>query len=357
MKKKLKYLVFADGNSPHTLKWVKELNHHYEVYIISSSQVSEAIKVLIVDEKRFQLEIAVNQNGSTKAYLKEVFKLNKLIKSIAPDIVNAHYISSHGFLIALIKQFGYSKFKFVASAWGTDVLVFPFQNKLYFQIMRFILSKSDFITSDSDYMSKMIQNIKNKEVMTFTFGLESMPELDLQKKNPKLFFSNRSLSENYNIDHIIQVFKTIQEEDPLSRLIVSNEGPDKQKLINLIQQLELDKNVEFVGFLSQQKQAEIYSKASYYLSLPSSDSTSVSLLEALAYGCIPILSDIPANREWVHHMDNGLLIKEKLDLEDLKSLFQNKNRIIESNRKLIEEKGIFPNLMQKFVDKLKSKES
>lgn len=357
MRKPQKYLVFADGNSPHTLKWVKELLHHFDVYLISSSQVSEAISALIKEEKCFQLDIAVNQNGGTKAYLKEVFKLNNLIKKIAPDIVNAHYISSHGFLIALIKQFGYSKFKFVASAWGTDVLVFPFQNKLYFQIMRFVLSKSDFITSDSDYMSQVIKKIKDKEVMTFTFGLETMPICDLQVKDSKLYFSNRALSENYNIDCIIQVFKTIKEEDPLSRLIISNEGPDKQKLIQLVQQLGLDEHVEFVGFLSQEKQAEIYSKSAYYLSLPSSDSTSVSLLEALAYGCIPILSDIPANKEWVNHMKNGMLIRETINTQDLKSLFQNKDTIIEDNRKLIEDKGIFPHLMQKFVENLKRKES
>ncbi len=32
---------------------------------------------------------------------------------------------------------------------------------------------------------------------------------------------------------------------------------------------------------------------------------SVSVLEALAHGCIPILSDLPANHELVRHGDNG----------------------------------------------------
>src|SRR5436190_4621945 len=37
-----------------------------------------------------------------------------------------------------------------------------------------------------------------------------------------------------------------------------------------------------------------------FVSVPSSDGTSSSLLEALAAGCLPVLSDIPANRSEEH---------------------------------------------------------
>jgi len=33
----------------------------------------------------------------------------------------------------------------------------------------------------------------------------------------------------------------------------------------------------------------------------------VSLLEAMAAGCLPVVSDIPGNREWVQDGENGLL--------------------------------------------------
>ena len=37
------------------------------------------------------------------------------------------------------------------------------------------------------------------------------------------------------------------------------------------------------------------------------DGTSVSLLEAMAVGCLPVLSDLPADREWVHDGEGGIL--------------------------------------------------
>jgi hypothetical protein len=48
----------------------------------------------------------------------------------------------------------------------------------------------------------------------------------------------------------------------------------------------------------------------WYLSLPASDSVSVSVLEAMGHGCIPILSDLPANRELVDDGRNGLILAE-----------------------------------------------
>ena len=44
-----------------------------------------------------------------------------------------------------------------------------------------------------------------------------------------------------------------------------------------------------------------------YLSSALSDTTSVSLLEAIACGLFPIVTNIPANREWIVAGTNGLL--------------------------------------------------
>src|SRR5215467_6515815 len=46
--------------------------------------------------------------------------------------------------------------------------------------------------------------------------------------------------------------------------------------------------------------AERLGRADLYVSASLSDSTSVSLLEAMASGAVPVVSDIEGNREWVH---------------------------------------------------------
>jgi len=65
--------------------------------------------------------------------------------------------------------------------------------------------------------------------------------------------------------------------------------------------------VVFVGGTSQDQLKKIVKSASFYLSASTSDGTSSSLLEAMASGLVPIVSDIAANREWITPEENGLL--------------------------------------------------
>jgi glycosyltransferase involved in cell wall biosynthesis len=55
----------------------------------------------------------------------------------------------------------------------------------------------------------------------------------------------------------------------------------------------------FVGRLEAREMAEWLGRADVYLSASRSDSTSLSLLEAMASGAVPVVSDIEGNREWV----------------------------------------------------------
>ena len=48
--------------------------------------------------------------------------------------------------------------------------------------------------------------------------------------------------------------------------------------------------------------------ADVFVSVPSSDGTSVALLQAMAAGCFPIVSDLPSQRELIDHGVNGLRV-------------------------------------------------
>jgi L-malate glycosyltransferase len=82
-------------------------------------------------------------------------------------------------------------------------------------------------------------------------------------------------------------------------LVVANDGSLRGALQAQAAALGLADRVVFVGRLDAGTQAGWYDRAQWYLSLPQSDSVAVSVLEAMAHGCIPILSDLPANRELV----------------------------------------------------------
>jgi L-malate glycosyltransferase len=345
---KIRYLLIGDGTSPHLLKWTTELVKYYDVFLLSSRGIHEGIEKLLPADHLFPLDLSLKTEGGNLSLIFQVRKVFTIIRKINPSVVNAHYITSHGLLAAIVRQLPTMKFFLVQSAWGTDILVTPFTSAIYRLSTSYSLNRAQLITSDSEFMTGVIRNLSRTPVMTFPFGLDRLPEFDPDRKQTGLFFSNRIHSENYNIDEVLRFFSRIAKEDEKARLEVANDGDLHESLVELSRELKIADRVNFRGFMTVSEQSELFEKAEYFISIPTSDSTSVSLLEAMAYGCIPVLSDIPANREWVEHGKGGIFYTAQLNNSDLSAFRLRKDSAIELNRKLILEKAIFPDSIKRY---------
>jgi len=348
-----KYLIIGNAQSTHIVKWVKELVKYFDLYIISSTTTHEDIRKIIKDSNIFDLKIPVKEEGGNVSLLKKFFIVKSIIKKINPHFVNPHYITSHGFLAAIIKRLTGLKFKLIQSAWGSDILVTPFKNTLYFNITKFCLNAADLATSDSEYMTNIIKKMSKVEVSTFIFGIDKLPDIDIAIKDENLFYSNRMLSSNYNIDEVINFFKKIADENPKAKLLISHDGSKRSELEDLVKRLKLEDKVSFKGFVSLEDQKLFYKKSAIYISIPTSDSTSVSLIEAMAYGCIPVVSNIPANREWIDDGNNGIFYKPGIGYEDIKKILAKKRFVFDKNRKIVSERAIFPKSFKEYVETIK----
>lgn len=341
----MKYLIIGDGNSPHLLKWARGLKSDVDLYIFSFNKVSDPLKDLLGEKRVFSAGYTLNQTGGNYSILKSLSFLNGVVKYINPYIVNPHYITSNGFMAVLLKRLMKYDYKIVSSCWGSDIFVNPNKNFLYKKITKYILNHSDLITSDSYSMTDKIHEFCNKKVITFPFGVEELPAVS--KKEPLLFFSNRMLKSNYNIDRVVDFFHKIYQKDKRARLIIANDGYLRENILKKIAELGITQSVEYVGFLPKEKQDEIYAKSSFYISIPDSDATSVSLLEAMSFGCIPIVSNIPANREWVWDGYNGVYFDG--EVEKVLALQSRIDQLSEINRKIIEERAIWKNNIRDFL--------
>jgi glycosyltransferase involved in cell wall biosynthesis len=104
--------------------------------------------------------------------------------------------------------------------------------------------------------------------------------------------------------------------------------------------------MHFLGGTSLENLVERLASADIYVSLSWSDGTSISLLEAMACGAFPILSDIPQNREWIDPArNNGILVpfnKPDVLAEALATAIDTpglRAQSAETNRNLIIEKA------------------
>jgi glycosyltransferase involved in cell wall biosynthesis len=321
--------------------------------VISSRGTHPSIRELIPDDRIHEFKLAVSGDGGNYQLLMKLPTIAKIMRSIRPDFVNAHYITSHGFVTALAKKFTRKKFLLIQSAWGSDILVTPFRNRWYRMLTRFILNSGDVVTSDSRFMTEVIHSLTNTRAMTFAFGLEQMPEYDPAEKEEFLFFSNRMLSANYNIGEVIRFFSRIATIESKAQLMISHDGELRKALEEYTKELGLENRIQFLGFVTEEEQAALYKRAQFYLSIPASDATSVSLLEAMAFGCIPIVSDIPANHEWITEEVNGLFYrKDETGIKNLISILNQKEDVVRINREIIQKRALFPDLIRNYVEEI-----
>lgn len=340
---KSKYVLLADGNSPHVLKWANELMKYFDLYLISLNGLMPEMHDYIKKEQIYVLNDKVNAAGGNYNLILKVFKVRDIIGQIQPDCLNAHYLSSYGFLAALSKGI-VPNAKLIQSTWGSDILVEPFSNLIRRQIAKFALRKADYITSDSWHMSDVIQQlVGKKEVIVFPFGFDEI-EISVMKKE-HIVFSNRALKSFYNIDKVLRWFSV---QDNSYQLMIANDGAERESLEVLAQELDISERVHFVGYLSAEEQKLYYQKSAYYISIPNSDATSVSLLEAMQYGAIPIVSNISANREWILDGVNGVFFDVNKKLDEIKV----EEDFAKINHNILKDKALFQKSIKRFIAKV-----
>lgn len=334
--------MIGDADSPHLLKWARALHAEgVELWVASSRGFLPGFDAVVPPERRLALLTRPQHGGGNVALLKELPRLARWLKDLDADWIHAHYLTSHGTLAWLAKRFWRLRGPLVGSAWGSDILVTPQKSALYRWVTSRVLKACAITTSDSQHMAERMRELGAREVVTFPFGLEAMPELPPRKK-PWLFFANRGLEPLYRPDDVLTLFAGIAREQPEALLVIGNDGSMRKALKDSVRRLGVSGAVKFIGRVDPEEQAGWYQRAQWYVSLPESDSVSVSVIEAMAYGCIPLLSDLPANRELVRNGDNGLIVPEpKANQQALQRLFHRRDKIAATNRQWVEQHALF----------------
>ena len=240
--------------------------------------------------------------------IKSIKTLNQIYKDYQPSVIHVHQANSYGFISIKANK---DKFPLVLTTWGSDVLLLPNKNFLFKKMVSYNLRNSDYITADASFMREAIHKIvANKKVEIINFGIDFDDVELIEKEN--IIYSNRLHNDLYNIDDIIIGFSKFVKSHPDWKLIVGANGKNTDSLKVLAESILPSGAYEFIGFVNQAENKRQYLRAKVWVSIPSSDGTAISLLEAMGYGCIPVLSDLPANNEWIVNNKNGIIVKNNL---------------------------------------------
>ena len=111
-----------------------------------------------------------------------------------------------------------------------------------------------------------------------------------------------------SIDVVIAAFARVKQELPTARLIITGDGPERERLVGTVRRLRLEQSVEFAGVLDTQELVAVLNRAHVFLNASPKEGWGLTVVEANACGLPVVASDRPGLRDSVHHGKTGYLV-------------------------------------------------
>jgi len=249
-------------------------------------------------------------------FLLGFISLIRLLKKNNYDIIHVHWPFPMGLFGVLAKKI--SNGKLVITFYGAEFTLLR-KVPLGDVVLRYIISKADYVTAISTYTKSLVLKLKkvNVTIIPFTtgFSIDSNSVSRLHKKRKSILFVGR-LIERKGIEYLIRAIPLVKESVDVNLTIVGS-GLLKEELDDSIDSLKLSSSVKLAGRISDKKLKQLYAACDIFV-LPSivdrwgdTEGLGVVLLEAMSFKKPVVATNVGGIVDIVKHRKTGLLVKEK----------------------------------------------
>ncbi len=271
----------------------------------------------------------------------DLFRLMKEIKKLKPDVV--HFQGTHPLycLGALHTQRNFPTLITVHGIMSVEMDLHMEKSGFLRFFSKFIerraLSKIKNIIVVAPQVEELIKEMTNSKTYMIPNGVDvkhikEIKPLKLKTSNNLIFVGN--LVRIKGLDMLIEAFSIIKNQLSNSKLLIVGNGNDEEYLKNLVSDLNLKDNIEFLGFMSGDQKFS-YIKSADILVLPSLwESLPIVVLEGMACGKPVVATNVGGIPFLIKDGVNGLLVKPG-NIEELAQ----KLLILLKNKSLQKEMG------------------
>lgn len=293
---RMRILMVGDPGQPHTLRWADGL---------ARAGADVALAGFGEDP---EIGVAFHRLGSAKLreirYPLALPALRRAISIVEPDVIHAHFVSSYGILAALAA----GSCPVIQFAWGSDVLWHARRRAWHrHQVVR-TLRRARIVIVDADDVSVGVAGLApGVEIELVRFGPDAAWTV-VPRDEQRSILSPRQLKGFYNVESIVRAFAAAGVAADGWRLDILTGGSPADHLRDLAEGLGVAACVTLWPHISRDVVQRLFLEAAILCSVPSTDATSAAVLEGMAAGTFPILSDVPANRALVGDGTTGLVV-------------------------------------------------
>ncbi len=203
----------------------------------------------------------------------------------------------------------------VVTIHGSDLRMALERSRFVRRLFIYVCKKADHLNCVSEVQKKELERlgVPSEKISTIPMGIDAAfldtgKNRGVESRNrPITILSNRNLLPIYNVSLLIRAIPIVLKEEPETKFLIAGDGTERKALEREVESLNINSSVKFLGRVPHEEMPNLLSQADIYVSTSLHDGTSVSLLEAMGSGAFPVVTDIPANREWITNGENGFL--------------------------------------------------
>lgn len=245
-----------------------------------------------------------------------------------------------GFMAAVIVKKKYPELIKIISVIHND-------NKSLFDAHMILAEYIDKVFCVSNQIRKHMQELYDFEGERYYFK-EQPIESDIFWKREenqsgvlRIGYAARLVRQQKRADLLIDFISYLEQNNVNYIFQIAGEGECGDSIAEYISQKKLQDKVQLLGRLPKSSMYEFWKNQDVFVNVSEYEGTSLSMLEAMAFGCVPVVTDVSGAREFIKAGENGYICnvgdlqgiaecveKLALDRETLKCYGEKCSRII-----------------------------
>ena len=168
-------------------------------------------------------------------------------------------------------------------------------------------------------------------------------DLEWQKKWNKNFplaigYAGRVVRQAKRTDLLPNLIEKLEEQGINYLFQIAGEGECLEKIADFIKENHLENKVQLLGRLPKSEMDSFWKRQDVFVNISEYEGTSLSMLEAMSYGCVPVVTDVSGAGEFIVNDGNGYIcpvgdINEIA--ERIKILSDNREKLCEFGKKCV----------------------
>lgn len=233
-------------------------------------------------------------------FVAQMLSVRSCILSMRPQLIHVHWVIPQGIAVAVLRMFVPGIPPFVVTSHGGDL--YSLNARPFRWLKRWVYRSAAAASTVSSAMAARYRSLTGEQVsavLPMGADVQSLftPDPVVERMPNELLFVGR-LVEKKGLRLLIEALPDVLRAVPEVRLTVAGYGPERAALQALVERLELQQTVEFLGGLQQDALPALYRRAAVFVAPfveaadGDQDGLPVALMEAVACECPVVAGNV-----------------------------------------------------------------